>query len=147
VFYEVIRLWPGLPKNLRRAISNDVLPSLPDVNLPEVKINQGDYILWSDYYMMRHPQVRTSWLFGKQVEPKLNQIWGADAAVFNPARHIDANGQFIKPKAPNFHAFGAGPRLWYEEVNIFHFLPHSVVPTVPQLNWSHMSSLHVGRCF
>ncbi|KAJ7278292.1 cytochrome P450, partial [Mycena rebaudengoi] len=94
VFYEVIRLWPGLPKNLRRAIRNDVLPSLPDVNLPEVKINQGDYILWSDYYMMRHPQ-----------------IWGADAAVFNPTRHIDANGQFIKPKAPNFHAFGAGPRL------------------------------------
>ncbi|KAK7438757.1 hypothetical protein VKT23_017887 [Stygiomarasmius scandens] len=54
VFYETVRLWPGIPKNLRQAVEDDILPALPELELSEVKIMKGDYVLWSDYYMMRH---------------------------------------------------------------------------------------------
>lgn len=94
VFYEVTRLWPGIPKNLRLAMSDDILPALPEANLPAVSVRKGDYILWSDYHMMRHPA-----------------IWGADASLFNPGRHLDPDGRFVKPKSPAFNGFGHGPRF------------------------------------
>ncbi|KAK0184460.1 cytochrome P450 [Armillaria mellea] len=63
VFYEMLRLWPGLPKNARLATEDDILPPIPAANLPAVKIAKGDFVLWSDYDMMRSPE-----------------IWGAEAA-------------------------------------------------------------------
>ena len=57
VFFETVRLWPGLPKNARMALQDDVLPALPDHNIPAVKIEKGDYIFWSDYHMMRNEEV------------------------------------------------------------------------------------------
>ncbi len=57
VFFETVRLWPGLPKNARLALRDDVLPALPDHNLPAVKIEKGDYVFWSDYHMMRNEEV------------------------------------------------------------------------------------------
>ncbi|EGO28594.1 putative monooxygenase [Serpula lacrymans var. lacrymans S7.9] len=94
VFYETLRLWPGVPKNARLALRDDVLPAIPEYGYGPVRISKGDYILWSDFSMMRNPKV-----------------WGSDATDFNPARHLDAEGKFIKPSQPKFHAFGSGPRL------------------------------------
>ena len=59
VFFETVRLWPGLPKNARLALQDDILPALPEHNLPAVKIEKGDYVFWSDYHMMRNEEVRT----------------------------------------------------------------------------------------
>lgn len=41
------------------------------------------------------------------------QVWGPAANVFDPGRHLDENGHLIRPTAPNFNGFGAGPRYWY----------------------------------
>ncbi|THH07284.1 hypothetical protein EW146_g9366 [Bondarzewia mesenterica] len=93
VFYETVRLWPGLPKNARYAIEDDVLPGIPEKSLPEVRIDKHTYVLWSDRVIMRDPLV-----------------WGPDADVFNPARHLSSDGKFIKPSLPEFVTFGAGLR-------------------------------------
>ncbi|KAL1944350.1 hypothetical protein VTO73DRAFT_3535 [Trametes versicolor] len=94
VFYETIRLWPGIPKNGRLAVHDDVLPELPEHGLPAVKIEKGDFIFWSDYHMMRS-----------------EMVWGPTANRFDPGRHLDDNGLFIRPTAPNFNGFGGGPRF------------------------------------
>ncbi|OCB89301.1 hypothetical protein A7U60_g3500 [Sanghuangporus baumii] len=120
VFYETLRLWPGVPKNARYAEEDDVLPAVPEIGIAAVKVNRGDYVLWSDRYMMRS-----------------EIVWGHDAKKFNPGRFLDEAGQFIKPPAPKFHAFGSGPRLCpgaqlatYEFVAIWAaILPHlDIVP-------------------
>ncbi|OSD02319.1 cytochrome P450 [Trametes coccinea BRFM310] len=94
VFYETIRLWPGLPKNGRLAVHEDVLPALPEHGLPATKIEKGDFVFWSDYHMMRN-----------------EMVWGPTANVFDPGRHLDELGHFVRPSAPNFAGFGAGPRF------------------------------------
>lgn len=50
-------MWPGVPKNARLALQDDVLPAIPEHNLPSVKVSKGDYIFWSDYNMMRNTKV------------------------------------------------------------------------------------------
>ncbi|KAH7917103.1 cytochrome P450, partial [Leucogyrophana mollusca] len=121
VLHETLRLWPGVQKNARLALSDDVLPSVPEqgYHLP-VRVSKGDYVLWSDYAMMRNCKV-----------------WGPDAREFNPDRHLDVHGQFVKPPQPKFHAFGAGPRLcpgsrlttyefisfWAALLPVFNFVP------------------------
>ncbi|KAJ7575285.1 cytochrome P450, partial [Mycena floridula] len=94
VFYEVVRLWPGLPKNARLALQDDILPAIPEHNLPALPIYKGDFVCWSDRYMMRN-----------------SKTWGADSETFNPGRHLDSDGKFVRPSAPEFHGFGAGPRF------------------------------------
>ncbi|TBU46500.1 cytochrome P450 [Dichomitus squalens] len=94
VFYETVRLWPGLPKNARLALQDDILPALPEHNLPAVKVEKGDYVFWSDYHMMRN-----------------EDVWGPTANLFDPGRHLDAEGHFVKPSPAKFNCFGAGPRF------------------------------------
>ncbi|KAJ8482009.1 hypothetical protein ONZ51_g5633 [Trametes cubensis] len=95
VFFETIRMWPGIPKNGRIALCDDVLPALPVQGLPALEIKKNDFIFWSDYHTMRD-----------------ETVWGPDADTFNPGRHLDANGNFIRPTAPHFIGFGGpGPRL------------------------------------
>ncbi|KAI0677746.1 cytochrome P450 [Trametes maxima] len=94
VFYETVRLWPGVPKNGRLALCDDVLPAIPEHNLPEVKVEKGDFLFWSDYHMMRN-----------------EAVWGPMANVFDPSRHLDEDGFFVRPAAPNFNGFGQGPRF------------------------------------
>lgn len=55
MFHETIRLWPGVPKNARLAIEDDVLPSVTGLN--ELKVKKGEYVFWSDYNVMRSSQV------------------------------------------------------------------------------------------
>ena len=57
VFYEALRLWPGVPKNARYAEEDDILPAVPELGIGEVKVNRGDYVLWSDRCMMRSEAV------------------------------------------------------------------------------------------
>ncbi|PCH37062.1 cytochrome P450 [Wolfiporia cocos MD-104 SS10] len=93
VFYETLRLWPGVPKNARIALKDDVIPSFPGSVHGPIRVAKGDYILWSDYAMMRE-----------------EKVWGPEANVFNPGRHLNGEGKFVKPPSPKFHAFGAGSR-------------------------------------
>ncbi|KAJ8088597.1 hypothetical protein PM082_013840 [Marasmius tenuissimus] len=93
VFHETVRLWPGLPKNARFALDNDVLPGIPEESLPEVRIDKGTYVLWSDEIIMKY-----------------STSWGSDPVAFNPGRHLTADGKFIKPSLADFVTFGAGPR-------------------------------------
>lgn len=57
MFYETVRLWPGLPKNGRQALVDDVLPAIPEAGLPAVNVHKGELVFWSDSYLMRHPAV------------------------------------------------------------------------------------------
>lgn len=57
MFYETVRLWPGVPKNGRLVLCDDVLPAIPEHNLSEVKVEKGDFVFWSDYHMMRSETV------------------------------------------------------------------------------------------
>ncbi|CCM03447.1 uncharacterized protein FIBRA_05580 [Fibroporia radiculosa] len=88
-FYETVQLWPGFPKNARLALCDDMPPALPKLGLPAVKIDKGDYILWSDYHMMQD-----------------EETWR-----FTPGRHLDSKGHFVKPAPPHLNRFGTGPRL------------------------------------
>jgi len=94
VFHETTRLWPGLPKNARYAIEDDILPAIPQEGIPEVPIHKNTYVLWSDTLIMQD-----------------TKVWGSDAADFNPGRHLSSNGKFIKPPTRDYVAFGAGPRF------------------------------------
>ncbi|OBZ71490.1 hypothetical protein A0H81_08906 [Grifola frondosa] len=38
-------------------------------------------------------------------------VWGRTANEFDPGRHLDPECHFVKPTAPKFNGFGAGPRL------------------------------------
>ena len=84
VFYETVRLWPGLPKNGRMALCDDVLPALPEHGLPAVKIEKGDIIFWSDYHMMRSEAV--------------GRFCVAVARLMYPSAGVGSLGQLIRPE-------------------------------------------------
>ncbi|KAJ7119284.1 cytochrome P450 [Mycena filopes] len=115
VFYETCRLWPGLPKNARYALEDDILPGDPEHALQSVKVEKGTYVLWSDEVIMQDPRV-----------------WGADASQFNPARHLSDDGKCTKPSSMAFASFGAGPR----HCPAAHLLPYEWV-----LLWSRLLPL------
>ncbi|KAJ8454149.1 hypothetical protein ONZ45_g19418 [Pleurotus djamor] len=93
VVYETLRLWPGVPKNARLVLEDCVFPAIPEWGLSELSLVRGDYLIWSDYDMMRN-----------------DKVW-SDASGFHPGRHLDENDQFVRPTFPQFHTFGGGPRL------------------------------------
>lgn len=63
VFYETMRIWPGVPKNSRRAKEDDVLPGIPSLGIGPVKVFKGDNVVWSDFAMMRSPSVSSSFSY------------------------------------------------------------------------------------
>lgn len=87
-FYETLRLHPSIPKNIRRAVADDVLPN------GGPRIQKGDIVLYSDWAMARN-----------------TDIWGEDAAEFLPQRWLDESGSIAKVSQFKAHFFNAGPRL------------------------------------
>ncbi|PWN48522.1 putative P450 oxidoreductase, partial [Violaceomyces palustris] len=105
-FYETLRLHPSIPKNIRRALRDDVLPK------GGPRIRKGDIVLYSDWAMARNPDV-----------------WGQDAEQFKPQRWIEHQqppqpdstpsdqpqptvvGSIKKLSPYKAHFFNAGPRL------------------------------------
>ncbi|KNC85061.1 hypothetical protein SARC_02754 [Sphaeroforma arctica JP610] len=86
VFFETLRLYPSVPKNVRMAYADDVLPG-------GIQVAKGDVILYAPYVMGRD-----------------EQIW-EEPLEFKPERWIDDNGKWRERSAFEFTAFNAGPRL------------------------------------
>ncbi|KAI9491492.1 cytochrome P450 [Zychaea mexicana] len=87
VFYEVLRLHPSVPTNVKVALEDDVFPDGSPVK-------KGDSISWSPYAMGRS-----------------RQLWGPDARSFRPERWITETGGLRRENAGQWPAFHAGPRI------------------------------------
>ncbi|KAL1916558.1 uncharacterized protein VTP21DRAFT_5749 [Calcarisporiella thermophila] len=92
VFNETLRLYPPVPKNHKTAVNDDVLPC-------GIHVKKGDLVLFSPYVMARD-----------------KQIWGENAAEFDPERWLirDAEGKITgvrKESHCKFNTFNAGPRV------------------------------------
>ncbi|KAK5797260.1 cytochrome P450 [Linnemannia elongata] len=81
-FYEALRMFPSVPKNIRQCASDDVLPG-------GAKIHKGDWFSWSPLIMGRS-----------------ELIWGPDANEYKPSRWMNTE----KPSQYKFPSFNAGPR-------------------------------------
>jgi cytochrome P450 len=83
---EALRLHPSVPLDIKTAVADDVLPT-------GTKVFAGHTVGYLPYSMAR-----------------LESIWGADAAEFNPSRWLDSNGGFVRADAFKYPVFQAGPR-------------------------------------
>ncbi|OBT67999.1 hypothetical protein VE03_01521 [Pseudogymnoascus sp. 23342-1-I1] len=90
--FTALRLYPQLPVNVRVATRTTMLPrgGGPDGQSP-VLIPRGTGIGYSVYHMHQH-----------------TNLYGADAAAFNPARWEDSK---LAKIGPGFMPFHAGPRV------------------------------------
>ncbi len=60
------------------AAEDDILPAVPELNIPPRRVKKGDIVGYQNYVLARMPEV-----------------WGKDAAVFNPDRWFKENGESI----------------------------------------------------
>jgi len=81
-FYEALRLYPVVPKNMKTCIEDDVLPG-------GIKVYKGERVAWSNYAMGRE-----------------KSLWGPDAEKYMPERWLQGD----KPSSSKFAAFHHGPR-------------------------------------
>ncbi|KAF9024392.1 Protein kinase alk2, partial [Haplosporangium bisporale] len=81
-FYEALRIFPPVPRNLRYCVKEDILPD-------GTKVYAGEWVAWSSYVMGRS-----------------ESVWGPDAKEFRPSRWINS----VKPSLGKFNSFGLGPR-------------------------------------
>ncbi|KAI1318426.1 hypothetical protein EDD11_006510 [Mortierella claussenii] len=81
-FYEALRLYPSVPKNVKTCVEDDVLPG-------GYKVNKNEKVAWS------------SWAMGRDTS-----LWGPDATEYKPERWQDGE----KPPQAKFVAFHVGPR-------------------------------------
>lgn len=102
-YYEAIRLWPSVPKNIKVVAGDDIIKAgdaatLKD--LPDIPVRKGEVVSWSDWIMARMPEV-----------------WGPDCAEYKPERFLEepetvgGAPSFKNFSQWQFHAFNAGPRL------------------------------------
>ncbi|ORY63681.1 putative cytochrome P450 monooxygenase [Leucosporidium creatinivorum] len=87
VFSEGLRLHPSVPKAAWQALGDDVLPG-------GLRIEKGDFVLWSDLMMGRD-----------------EEVWGEDAKEFKPSRWVDEKGELRKESQFKAHMFNSGYRL------------------------------------
>ncbi|KAI9491661.1 cytochrome P450 [Zychaea mexicana] len=87
VLYEVLRLHPSVPSNIKYALKDDVLPD-------GTHIRAGDYIGWSPYAQ------------GRSIK-----VWGPDAKEFKPERWLTPEGEVRRESQGKWPAFHAGPRI------------------------------------
>ncbi|KAF9970489.1 hypothetical protein BGZ73_006801 [Actinomortierella ambigua] len=81
--FEALRLYPVVPRNMKRCLSDDVLPD-------GTRVYKDEFVSWS------------SWAMGRQ-----ESIWGPDAREFNPERWLNTE----KPPQGKFNSFHVGPRV------------------------------------
>ncbi|KAF9088936.1 hypothetical protein BGX27_002594 [Mortierella sp. AM989] len=112
VFYETLRLHPPVPRNLRLAAEDDVLPD-------GTVVYKGEKIIYSSWTMSRN---RSVW--GEDAEVFVPERWLADEDEILPTTHsvasaaVSASGHGVSPfgkfKMENlfkFNSFGSSPRL------------------------------------
>ena len=90
---ETARLNTVAPVAEMEVVDDDILPAVPELNLPPRKVKRcvmtfhcsrqlrdyrGDLVSWHNWVMSRMPE-----------------IWGEDAATFNPGRWFKENGDSI----------------------------------------------------
>ncbi|KAF8981543.1 hypothetical protein BGZ46_002623 [Entomortierella lignicola] len=82
-FYEAIRVYPAVARNVRYCEKDDVLPD-------GTKVYKGEWISWSPFAMSRN-----------------ESIWGPDAKEYKPSRWIGTE----RPPTSKFNSFHTGPRI------------------------------------
>ncbi|KAG0342969.1 hypothetical protein BG000_010862 [Podila horticola] len=94
VFHETLRLHPPVPKNVKQAVADDMLPD-------GTRVYAGDFIGYSNWCMGRN-----------------KKVWGEDAEQFVPERWLVPDpencasfGKFKPESQHKFVSFNAGPRL------------------------------------
>ncbi|KAI8138205.1 cytochrome P450 [Fennellomyces sp. T-0311] len=87
VFYEVLRLYPSVPTNVKVALEDDMLPD-------GTPVRKGDSLSWSPYSMGRS-----------------SRLWGPNAREFVPERWITPDGELRRESQGHWPAFHAGPRV------------------------------------
>ncbi|KAI9488566.1 cytochrome P450 [Zychaea mexicana] len=87
VFYEVLRLYPPVPSNIKVALGDDVWPD-------GTRIRKGDSVAWSTY-----------------AQGRSTKVWGPDARVFRPERWITPEGELRRESQGQWPIFHAGPRI------------------------------------
>ncbi|ORY91408.1 cytochrome P450 [Syncephalastrum racemosum] len=87
VFFEVLRLYPSVPTNVKVALEDDILPD-------GTPVRKGDSVTWSPYGQGRS-----------------EKVWGPDAKSFRPERWITEEGELRRETQGKWPAFHAGPRV------------------------------------
>ncbi|CAG8807705.1 27855_t:CDS:2 [Gigaspora margarita] len=86
-FYETLRLYPSVPKNLKVCTKDNLLPN-------GVPVYANEFVVW------------VPWAMGRD-----KKIWGEDAQVFEPQRFLDDEDLLRPQNQSKFIAFHAGPRI------------------------------------
>ncbi|EHK23127.1 uncharacterized protein TRIVIDRAFT_60068 [Trichoderma virens Gv29-8] len=90
---ETSRLDTVSPAGQMEAAGDDILPAIPELGIPPRHVKKGDIVSYQNYVLARMPEV-----------------WGKDAAVFNPYRWFKEDGQSISYSPFKYHSWNAGPR-------------------------------------
>jgi cytochrome P450 len=104
VFHETLRLYPPVPKNVKMAVEDDVLPG-------GIRVYRGDVIGISSYCLGRNKSV-----WGEDAEQFVPERWLVDyGSLPSAAAGMKANaspfGKFKAESPYKFTSFNAGPRL------------------------------------
>lgn len=85
--YEVLRLHPPVPGNVKVALEDDIWPD-------GTRIRKGDAVCWSPY-----------------AQGRSTEIWGPDAKQLRPERWINEQGELRRESQGKFPVFHVGPRV------------------------------------
>lgn len=86
-FFEVLRLYPSVPNNIKYALNDDVWPD-------GTHIRAGDYVAWSTY-----------------AQGRSEKAWGPDAKQFKPERWFTPEGELKRESQGQWPVFHVGPRV------------------------------------
>ncbi|KAH8892308.1 cytochrome P450 [Thozetella sp. PMI_491] len=90
---ETVRLDTVSPAGQMEAAEDDILPAVPELNMPPRHVKKGDIVSYQNYVLSRMPEV-----------------WGKDAAAFDPYRWFTKDGESISYSPFKYHSWNAGPR-------------------------------------